>query len=250
MKIEEALRALAKPGDAPIRADEGEEQEKAIVQIEKILGAKLDPISRRYLLFVPREPSGQWEPPHWMEWSYWRGLTLRQMLEERTTTLECFEDDFDEGIEPERGVRAKWFHDKWLPIADNGGGDLLCIDLDPAKGGTVGQIVEFRHEDSDRPRAANDLVEFLTHLEEEEKPQAVPQLPLLIARFFVDGEPRPAQISVFRGENPEPVASGVSPAELHLERGTYSVRFEFEGRVHWRRDIQVWKEKQEVDFHW
>lgn len=244
MKLEEVLRKLAKDGDAPLRSDEN--SEPAIEEVEKTLGAKLDPISREYLRFVPREPSGQWETPHWMQWDHWRGLTIREMLEQRKATLGLCDD---EGIEPDRGVRAKWFHDKWLPIADDGGGDLLCIDLDPAKGGTVGQIVEFRHEDFDRTRLAKDLIEFLTRPPPEKKKEEAPRLPLLIARFFVDGEPRPAKVSVFRGENPEPVANGLSPAEFRLEKGDYSVRFDFEGLVHWRRDVHVWSQ-QEIDFHW
>jgi cell wall assembly regulator SMI1 len=244
MTIEEALRSLAKDGDAPIRAEN-----PPIDEIEKTLGATLDPISRSYLSFVPREPTGQWETPHWMQWSFWSGLTIRQMLEQRKNTLECFEDDFDEGIDPDRGVRAKWFHDKWLPIADNGGGDLLCIDLDPANGGRVGQIVEFRHADADRKRVARNLIEFLTHLEDEAPTAATQKLPILIARFFINGELRPAKVTVFRGENPEAVATGESPAHFVLVTGTYSVRFEFEGQTHWRRDVRVWTTKQEIDFH-
>jgi cell wall assembly regulator SMI1 len=251
MTIEDALRALAKDGDPPVRADESPEQLRAIAEIERAIDVKLDPVSRRYLAFVPREPSGQWETPHWMQWSYWWGLTLREMLAQRKVTLGLGDDD---GITPDHGVRAKWFHDKWLPIAEDGGGNFVCIDLDPAPGGTAGQIVEFRHDDSARPRLAASLLEYLTHLEDEDEEDDdeeddEPQLPLLIARFFVDGQAQPAKVSVFQGENPEPVAQASSPAELRLPKGDYSVRFEFEGRAHWRRNIHVWS-KQEIDFHW
>lgn len=34
----------------------------------------------------------------------------------------------------------------WIPISDNSGGDHLCIDLDPAEGGTVGQLFSYWHE--------------------------------------------------------------------------------------------------------
>lgn len=34
----------------------------------------------------------------------------------------------------------------WIPISDNSGGDHLCIDLDPAKGGKVGQLFSYWHE--------------------------------------------------------------------------------------------------------
>jgi len=250
MTIEDALRALAKDGDPSVRSDESDEQLLVIADIERALDAKLDPISRRYLLCVPHEPTGQWETPHWMHWSYWSGLTLREMLEQRKVTLGLCDDD---DITSDPGVRARWFHDKWLPIADNGGGDLLCIDLDPDRGGTVGQVVEFRHDDSTRKRLAVSLLEYLTNLdedeEEDESDEGTLQLPLLIARFFVDGEAQPAKVTVFRDETPEPVAHGQSPAEFRLPKGDYSVRFEFEGRAHWRRNVHVWS-KQEIDFHW
>jgi hypothetical protein len=86
MTIEEALRSLAEDDDAPIRADEN--NERAIVEVEGTIGAKLDPIGRRYLQLVPREPTGQWEEPRWMRWDYWSGLTIREMLEQRKRTLE------------------------------------------------------------------------------------------------------------------------------------------------------------------
>jgi cell wall assembly regulator SMI1 len=34
----------------------------------------------------------------------------------------------------------------WIPISDNEGGDHLCVDLDPAEGGTVGQLFSYWHE--------------------------------------------------------------------------------------------------------
>ena len=34
----------------------------------------------------------------------------------------------------------------WIPISDNSGGEHLCVDLDPAEGGTVGQLFSYWHE--------------------------------------------------------------------------------------------------------
>lgn len=34
----------------------------------------------------------------------------------------------------------------WIPISDNSGGDHLCVDLDPAEGGKVGQLFSYWHE--------------------------------------------------------------------------------------------------------
>jgi cell wall assembly regulator SMI1 len=44
------------------------------------------------------------------------------------------------------GIRHQWWNDQWIPFADNGAGDLFCIDLAPASGGTVGQVISHNHE--------------------------------------------------------------------------------------------------------
>jgi cell wall assembly regulator SMI1 len=33
---------------------------------------------------------------------------------------------------PDRGVRDDWWNPGWIPFADNGSGDLLCLDMAPA----------------------------------------------------------------------------------------------------------------------
>jgi cell wall assembly regulator SMI1 len=43
-------------------------------------------------------------------------------------------------------VRPVLWSKKWIPIASNGGGDLLCVDLDPDTGGQSGQIIVWWHE--------------------------------------------------------------------------------------------------------
>ncbi|WP_299457541.1 SMI1/KNR4 family protein [uncultured Microscilla sp.] len=37
-------------------------------------------------------------------------------------------------------VKFKWWHKGWIPFAEDHNGNLLCIDLAPAKKGTKGQI--------------------------------------------------------------------------------------------------------------
>ena len=47
---------------------------------------------------------------------------------------------------PEGPVRPTWWSEGWVPIVGEGTGDYLCIDLDPAEGGTVGQVFDWGHE--------------------------------------------------------------------------------------------------------
>ena len=65
-----------------------------------------------------------------------------------------------------RGIRAKLWHDGWLPIASNGGGDSLCVDLDPLKSGKLGQVISVCHETHERLLVAKTLDQWLSDLAE------------------------------------------------------------------------------------
>lgn len=60
-----------------------------------------------------------------------------------------------------RGIHAAWWHDAWLPIGENGTGDVLCLDCDPPGEGVPGQIVRVLHDDPLRIRAAKSLEELV-----------------------------------------------------------------------------------------
>ena len=59
--------------------------------------------------------------------------------------------DFDD-LQPESqvGVANEWWTDAWIPFAANGGGDLLCLDSNPPKGGKKWQVVKFVHDGPER----------------------------------------------------------------------------------------------------
>jgi cell wall assembly regulator SMI1/ankyrin repeat protein len=65
---------------------------------------------------------------------------------------------------PDDGVRADWWNPCWVPIASNGGGDSLCIDLAPDEGGTLGQVMLMSHEGGGRPRLARSFGHLLADL--------------------------------------------------------------------------------------
>jgi cell wall assembly regulator SMI1 len=70
--------------------------------------------------------------------------------------------DFDGLVaEPDRGVRAHWWHVAWIPFASNGGGDHLCLDLDPATGGTKGQVICVMHDAPRRTVHSRSFVQWL-----------------------------------------------------------------------------------------
>ena len=49
-------------------------------------------------------------------------------------------------------------------MADNGGGDAVCIDTTPAVGGAVGQVILFAHDVADRPVLAGSFGQLLMKL--------------------------------------------------------------------------------------
>jgi cell wall assembly regulator SMI1 len=99
-------------------------------------------------------------------------LPLAEMLEHwRSLTGLLDEGRFDDcAVEQVRGpVKADWYNRGWLPVASDGAGNYFCIDLDPAEGGTPGQVIAFRHDSPERWVEAPDLATFVaTHLDVEE----------------------------------------------------------------------------------
>jgi cell wall assembly regulator SMI1 len=93
------------------------------------------------------------------DWSCWKGMADQGNLAHRAAN-------------PDDGVRADWWNPGWVPVASNGGGDSLCIDLAPADGGTRGQVILMSHERPDRARLAGSFGELLDRLAAHYEQQA------------------------------------------------------------------------------
>jgi cell wall assembly regulator SMI1 len=71
-----------------------------------------------------------------------------------------------EGCESEPSdarVRNDWWNSGWIPITYDGGGNHDCLDLNPASGGSVGQIISMWH---DMPYRELQAENFYTWLEQ------------------------------------------------------------------------------------
>jgi cell wall assembly regulator SMI1 len=91
-------------------------------------------------------------------------LTLTEVLErwELIGSIERPEGDEDEEeIRTSGPVRPSWWESKWLPITEDGSGNAHCIDLRPARGGRVGQVIAFYHDGPERLVLASSLFEYL-----------------------------------------------------------------------------------------
>jgi cell wall assembly regulator SMI1 len=51
---------------------------------------------------------------------------------------------------PAPGIRNDWWNPRWIPFTHDGGGNHLCLDLEPSDGGTVGQVITMWHDSQER----------------------------------------------------------------------------------------------------
>ncbi|GAK73482.1 hypothetical protein RRU01S_44_00010 [Agrobacterium rubi TR3 = NBRC 13261] len=70
----------------------------------------------------------------------------------------------DTFVEADHGVRSTWWSRHWIPVMHNGGGDYLCADLDPAEGGSKGQIISYYHDEMFRSLVAPSVDSMLDDL--------------------------------------------------------------------------------------
>ncbi len=62
-------------------------------------------------------------------------------------------------------VKDRWWHPSWIPFAYMISGDHYCMDLDPAPGGQVGQVIEFIHDDTWRAHLGRSINDYLGEFE-------------------------------------------------------------------------------------
>jgi cell wall assembly regulator SMI1 len=81
----------------------------------------------------------------------WRLLSAAEIAERWIFLHSVARDVRFEGVVRTVGpVRAVWWDAGWIPIADCGTGDAVCIDMDPAQGGVAGQLVLYAHDFAER----------------------------------------------------------------------------------------------------
>ncbi|MDY8025145.1 SMI1/KNR4 family protein [Paenibacillus polymyxa] len=102
--------------------------------------------------------------------SFVRNLTLSpiaQIIDNWKFIQEEFDPD-DLELDADNEISPCLWNPKWVPIAENGSGDYLCLDTDPSEGGVVGQVLYFWHDWGNRSVEGNNLYEFIEICLEEE----------------------------------------------------------------------------------
>lgn len=119
----------------------------AFAQLQELLGLQLpDDVRESYLIHdgQPETTGGLINATILLsleeigrQWSIWK-----ELLDDGT-----FSDAHSQSPD---GVKSDWWSPGWIPITHDGGGNHHCLDLDPAPGGQVGQIISFWHDDAER----------------------------------------------------------------------------------------------------
>ena len=99
-------------------------------------------------------------------------LSLERIKDEWTVWNDLLKGGDFEGITstPAKGIKNDWWNAKWIPITYDGGGNHICLDLDPAEGGNYGQMIRMWHDDDSRELIAPSFEAWIkTFVEDLEK---------------------------------------------------------------------------------
>jgi cell wall assembly regulator SMI1 len=101
----------------------------------------------------------------------WELFPAVQIVEEYKVWEELRREQFNpDGMdcEPEGPIKGdEWWRLGWIPFCGDGGGNHLCVDMDPAEGGTVGQVITMWHDDGLREMISPSLTEFVELIAED-----------------------------------------------------------------------------------
>lgn len=90
------------------------------------------------------------------EWRVWEDLRLAQFVPDGLTCA------------PSGPIRGdEWWRLGWLPFCGDGGGNHLCLDMDPAPDGCGGQVISMWHDDPTRALIAISLTDFIEMIAEK-----------------------------------------------------------------------------------
>lgn len=84
------------------------------------------------------------------EWRIWEELRRDEFVPDG---LAC---------EPDGPIKGdEWWRLGWIPFCGDGGGNHLCLDVDPPSKGMSGQVISMWHDDPSRVLIADSLTEFI-----------------------------------------------------------------------------------------
>ncbi|BAY07622.1 SMI1/KNR4 family protein [Calothrix sp. NIES-2098] len=92
-------------------------------------------------------------------------LSIVNLFEEWSAWRELADDDFAMDITgesyPNGAIKTIYINLKWIPIANDGSGNHIGIDLDPDDAGLVGQVINFGRDENNKFVLAPSLADFI-----------------------------------------------------------------------------------------
>jgi cell wall assembly regulator SMI1 len=101
----------------------------------------------------------------------WELFPTERIADEWTVWADLYHSEFKpDGFdcEPNGPIRGdEWWRLKWIPFCGDGGGNHLCVDMEPPAKGTLGQVITMWHDDASREVAAPSLTELIELLADD-----------------------------------------------------------------------------------
>jgi len=147
-RIERWLRTHAPQVHESLRPGATDEQ---LDEAERRLGIILpEPVRQSYRIHDGQESDG----PALID--AWEFLSLERIVDEWKVWKQLLDGgEFSRSrSQPDPGIRTDWWSPRWIPLTYSGSGDHHCLDLDPAPGGAVGQVLLMWHDMAERPLLA------------------------------------------------------------------------------------------------
>jgi cell wall assembly regulator SMI1 len=94
-------------------------------------------------------------------WHCWAWLPLEDMVAEWRLWQSALESMGENYGEPDGPIRAHYWYPAWVPVTSGIRGDNACLDLAPAAGGRVGQVIEAIKDAHHRDLLAGSFTEWL-----------------------------------------------------------------------------------------
>lgn len=96
-------------------------------------------------------------------------LSLERIVDEWSIWTELLNEGEFDGLtsESDDPVRGDWWNKAWVPLTYDGMGNHHCLDLDPADGGKVGQVIVMMQDDAYRPVIAPNYADWLEAFAED-----------------------------------------------------------------------------------
>ena len=131
---------------------------QAINKAEAFLASKLpEDVKASYRLH-----NGQSESGHGLI-DAWEFLSLERMRDEWQIWKDLLDAGEFDGTKsaPVGSIQSDWWNPNRIPLTYSGSGDHHCLDLDPAPGGQVGQIIIMWHDGEHREVIASSFKDWL-----------------------------------------------------------------------------------------